>query len=166
MLPKVLLAGDRWGTTTHFPDGPPYSAWGWSVPMQKPLQKQSSFPKREDTNFTWSWGANYDNVQKNCSLDTVFCLLPLLLMVLNGHADTHNFQAATVEWGKSLRLKNISLPVEPLNFLHWILGQMIKYYSSKHHYDRQSVRQGQRKEELVPCNVCFLSLVLQVPSLW
>lgn len=48
--------------------------------------------------------------------------------------------------------------------LHVFLGQMIKHYRSQHCHNRQSVWQGQGKEELVPIAVCFISLALKVSS--
>lgn len=170
MPPEVLLAEDSWGVGEAWPASPPHpmcSAWGWAVPAWKPPQKGSSCAQREAINLTQSWGGKDDNTWENSSLDAVFCLLPLLLMALDGHADAHHFQAATARRGKpvraTMRLRKLS-ELSPL-ISPGFLGQMIKYYSSQHRHDGQSGWQGQGREELVPYSVRFITLVLQVPFL-
>lgn len=92
-------------------------------------------------------------------------------MPLGSLADTHNFQAASHRMRKACQSNNEAEKVfspsgiSEFTPLHGFLWQIIKYYSSQHHHERESVQQGQGKEELIPYSVCFISLVLLVPPL-
>lgn len=170
-LPEMLLGGDRWGAG--------WAQVSWTLPGDRQCLCGSHH---------WS-GATVRNGKPQISLGpnvlrmitprkTAFwmlCFLPLLpffLMALGSLADTHNFQAANHRMRKTCQSNNETEKVfsrsgtSEFTPLHGFLWQIIKYYSSQHHHERESVWQGQGKEKLVPYSVCCISLVLLVPPLW
>lgn len=173
-LPEVLLAEEKWGVGGAQPAFPPWS-FGLSSGLGSACMEATTKVEQLHTK-----ASHKSHSVLRCSEwyqlgEQLFgcCFLPAVLVAYSpwwarryssfpsSHCRMRKACQSNTEAEKAFSPSGTS----KFSPLHGFLEQMIKYYSSQHHHDRQSAWHGQGKEELVPYSANFIWLVLQVLSL-